>query len=75
MLSFKLGTPRTALETSIAGWPVRTRTDELRHMTDHELHAFWDDALQMIERELLPHFTDSAERARLAEMLLPTGLS
>ena len=25
-------------------------------MTDHELHAFWDDALQMIERELLPHF-------------------
>jgi hypothetical protein len=44
-------------------------------MTDHELHAFWDDALQMIERELLPHFTDSAERARLAEMLLPTGVS
>jgi hypothetical protein len=25
-----------------------------KHMTDHELHAFWDDAQQIIENELLP---------------------
>jgi hypothetical protein len=24
-----------------------------RHMTDHELHAFWDDAVEIIRREML----------------------
>jgi hypothetical protein len=39
-------------------------------MTDHELHAFWDDALLVIQAELLPQIKDPAERASLAGSLL-----
>jgi hypothetical protein len=41
-----------------------------RHMTDHELHQFWGDALLVIQAELLPQVKDPAERDRLAGSLL-----
>jgi hypothetical protein len=41
-----------------------------RHMTDHELHQFWGDALLVIQAELLPQIKDPAERASLAGSLL-----
>jgi hypothetical protein len=40
-----------------------------RHMTDHELHAFWDDARQIIRAELLPQITDVEARERLMSSL------
>lgn len=45
-----------------------------RHMRDHELHAFWDDALQIIQAELLPLIKDTAARERLAATLLPEAV-
>lgn len=44
-----------------------------RHMRDHELHAFWDDALLIIQAELLPLVQDPALRDALADSLLPGG--
>lgn len=44
-----------------------------RHMQDHELHAFWDDARVVILVELLPLIADVAERDQLAAMLFPEG--
>jgi hypothetical protein len=41
------------------------------HMKDPELHAFWDDAVEIIRTELLPLITDAAERERLASILSP----
>ena len=41
------------------------------HMKDHELHEFWDDALQIIAADLLPQVTDPALRDALAGSLLP----
>lgn len=41
------------------------------HMRDPELHAFWDDALDVIRTELLPLVKDPAKRERLAATLLP----
>ena len=39
------------------------------HMKDHELHAFWDDACQILRNEMLPEISDQAMRDRLADML------
>ena len=39
------------------------------HMKDHELHAFWGEALDVIRTKLLDRISDSAERERLAETL------
>jgi hypothetical protein len=44
-----------------------------RHMKDHELHQFWDEALEIIRVELLPQITDAAERERLASTLLSSA--
>lgn len=46
-----------------------------RHMADHELHAFWDDALIYIKDELLPLIDDHEERERLRETLSLDGLA
>jgi hypothetical protein len=52
--------------------PVISVNSMSRHnMTDHELHLFWDEARLVIETRLLPRIADSAERARLAEILSP----
>lgn len=40
------------------------------HMRDHELHAFWDDAREVIRTDLLPLVTDDLERERLASTIL-----
>jgi hypothetical protein len=40
-----------------------------RSMKDHELHAFWSEAQDVIRDNLLARVTDAAERARLAELL------
>lgn len=42
-----------------------------RHMSEQKLREFWDEALEIIEEELLPQVTDAAERDRLAATLLP----
>ena len=39
-------------------------------MTDRELHTFWTEAKEVIESKMLQRVTDTAERARLAELLL-----
>jgi hypothetical protein len=41
------------------------------HMKDPELHAFWDDARQVIATEMLPQIADAAARERLTASLLP----
>ena len=40
------------------------------HMRDPDLHAFWDDAREIIRTDLLPLISDVAERERLASTLL-----
>jgi len=44
------------------------------HMKDHELHAFWDDAVEIIRTEMLPTIPDAAERERLAATILPDAV-
>ena len=42
-----------------------------RHaMTDRELHTFWTEAKEVIESKMLQRVPDTAERERLAELLL-----
>jgi len=41
-----------------------------RAMKDHELHEFWDEAKEVIQTKLLERISDTAERERLAELLL-----
>ena len=38
-------------------------------MKDHELHEFWEEAKDVIRDTLLAQVADTAERARLAELL------
>jgi hypothetical protein len=40
-----------------------------RHMTDHELHAFWVDAQEVIKNQILPRIQNSALRDQMAERL------
>jgi hypothetical protein len=58
MLGDVLGTPVIAVNSM-----------SRRAMTDHELHAFWDEAKEVIAAKLLTRVTDTAERQRLAESL------
>jgi hypothetical protein len=52
------------------GMPVVAINSMSRHaMKDHELHAFWDEAQDIIRTTLLARVADAAERARLAELL------
>lgn len=46
-----------------------------RHMRDHELRLFWDDAVDIIRTEMLPQINDPAERERLARTLSPSRLA
>jgi hypothetical protein len=39
------------------------------HMKDSELHAFWDEAKEVIRQKLLARIPDNAERERLADSL------
>jgi hypothetical protein len=41
-----------------------------RSMKDHELHEFWDEAKEVIRTKLLERIPDTAERERLADLLL-----
>ncbi|UPK03147.1 hypothetical protein [Bradyrhizobium sp. 170] len=59
MLGDLLGTPVVAINSM-----------SRRNMKDHELHAFWGEAKEVIQSKLLPRITDTAERDRLAETLL-----
>lgn len=43
------------------------------HMKDYELHAFWDDAIEVLRKKVLPQITDAAERARLDAKLSQQG--
>ncbi|MHC2536947.1 hypothetical protein [Bradyrhizobium diazoefficiens] len=43
------------------------------HMRDHELHAFWDDAVAVLRKRVLPQITSAAERERLAATLSQQG--
>jgi hypothetical protein len=55
---------------NVLGTPVVAVNSMSRHhMKDHELHAFWDEAKEVIASKLLAHVSDTAERARLAEVL------
>ena len=54
----------------VLGTPVVAVNSMSRHhMKDHELHAFWDEALDVIRTKLLDRISDAAERERLAETL------
>jgi hypothetical protein len=54
----------------VLGTPVVAVNSMSRHnMKDHELHAFWDEALEVIRTKLLDRISDTAERDRLAETL------
>jgi len=43
------------------------------HMKDYELHAFWDDATEVLRKKVLPQIKDAAERERLAAQLSQQG--
>jgi hypothetical protein len=54
----------------VLGTPVVAVNSMSRHhMKDHELHAFWDEAKEVIRTKLLERISDTAERERLAETL------
>jgi len=54
----------------VLGTPVVAVNSMSRHhMKDHELHAFWGEALDVIRTKLLDRISDTAERERLAEIL------
>jgi uncharacterized protein (DUF1778 family) len=54
----------------VLGTPVvAVNSMSRRSMTDFELHAFWDEAKQIIADKLLPRISNPAERDRLAGML------
>jgi hypothetical protein len=42
-----------------------------RNMKDPELHAFWNEAVEVIQSKLLPKIKDAAARERMAETLSP----
>ena len=54
----------------VLGTPVVAINSMSRHnMKDHELHAFWDEAKEVIRTKLLARISDTAERERLADHL------
>jgi hypothetical protein len=54
----------------VLGTPVvAVNSMSRRAMKDHELHAFWSEAKEVIQTKLLARITDTAERERLAETL------
>ena len=54
----------------VLGTPVVAINSMSRHhMKDHELHAFWTEAQEVIRTKLLDRVPDTAERERLAERL------
>jgi hypothetical protein len=58
------------LDFDFLGKPVIAVNSMSRHhMRDHELHAFWDEAKEVISTEYLPRITDSAERDHWADQL------
>jgi hypothetical protein len=58
MLGDALGTPIVAVSSM-----------SRHHMKDHELHAFWNEAKEVIRTRVLARVSDNAERARLADSL------
>jgi len=54
----------------VLGTPVVAVNSMSRHhMKDHELHAFWTEAKEVIRTKLLDRILDAAERERLAGTL------
>jgi hypothetical protein len=54
----------------LLGTPVVAINSMSRHnMKDHELHAFWEEAKEVIKMKLLARIQDTAERERLTETL------
>ena len=54
----------------VLGMPVVAINSMSRHsMKDHELHAFWSEAQDVIRDKLLAQVADAAERTRLAELV------
>jgi hypothetical protein len=52
------------------GMPVVAVNSMSRHsMKDHELHAFWGEAQDVIRDKLLAKVADASERKRLAELI------
>jgi hypothetical protein len=57
---------------SVLGTPIVAVSSMSRPaMRDHELHAFWSEAKEVIAHKLLAQIADPAELARLAEALSP----
>jgi hypothetical protein len=55
----------------LSGAPVLAINSMSRHnMKDHELHAFWDEAKEIIKSRLLAQIENAAERERLTEVIL-----
>jgi hypothetical protein len=58
------------LDGDVLGIPVvAINSMARRSMKDHELHAFWNEAQEIIRTNLLARVADAAEQARLAELL------
>jgi hypothetical protein len=58
------------LDGDVLGMPVvAVNSMARRSMKDHELHAFWDEAQEIIRSNLLARVADAEEQARLAELL------
>jgi hypothetical protein len=54
----------------VLGMPVvAVNSMSRRHMKDHELHEFWDEAKDVIRTQLLERIPNPDERQRLAETL------
>ena len=54
----------------VMGMPVVAINSMSRHsMKDHELHAFWSEAQDVIRDKLLAQVADASERERLAELI------
>jgi hypothetical protein len=65
-----VGTGNFTLLGDVLGMPVvAVHSMARRSMSDHELHEFWDEAQEIIRTTLLARVADSAEQARLVEML------
>jgi hypothetical protein len=65
-----VGTGNFTLLGDVLGMPVvAVHSMARRSMGDHELHAFWDEAQEIIRTTILARVADAAEQARLAEML------
>ena len=54
----------------VMGMPVVAINSMSRHsMKDHELHAFWSEAQDVIRDKLLAQVADASERERLTELV------